>query len=342
MAFVYNILGNLNPLSATIVGIILTILISAMVSMVSASRKYDSIYSDLERGKKNSHFSNGVLGLICQDYQQAVSRGVGNINTQAIIEKHFSKQLSSLMTKERFVKKATSLMIIFGLLGTFYGLTLSIGKLVALLTGSSSSQVFTGMDSVIDGLINSVQGMSIAFSTSLFGIASSIVLTFMSTVFEIGEKRNSLMTAVEEYLDNTLASGESAVSTAHMPAQRSVGIGSAHGTAEVERLISSLGSQLTDVASSIEFSTKNLASSINKFDNSLNVFAENTRDFSEFNHHLKTNIQRMNVSFSDFADNISGNSKDITDGYKNLEQLSYSIERLSERIRGYDGSSDIQ
>lgn len=342
MAFVYNILGNLNPLSVIIVGIILTILICAVASMVSASRKYDSLYSDLERGKKNSSFSHGVLGLICQDYEQALSKGVVNINTQAIIEKHFSKQLSSLLTKERFVKKATSLMIIFGLLGTFYGLTLSIGKLVSLLTGSSSSQVFTGMDSVIDGLINSVQGMSIAFSTSLFGIASSIVLTFMSTIFEIGEKRNSLMTAVEEYLDNTLSSGDAEASTSYRPIQSTMGLESASGSAEVERLISSLGSQLTNVASSIEFSSKSLASSIDKFDNSLNLFAENTRDFSEFNHHLKTNIQRMNVSFSDLADNISGNSKDITNGYKNLEQLSYSIERLSERIRGYDDGSDIQ
>ncbi len=51
--------------------------------------------------------------------------------------------------------------------------------------------------------------------------------------------------------------------------------------------------------------------SINSFDSSLNKFSENIRDFSEFNYHLKTNIQRMNVSFDDLTSGIKENNDEL-------------------------------
>ena len=63
------------------------------------------------------------------DAEEAARRS-GERNTQAIIEENFQAELGSLLLAERFVRAATGLVIILGLLGTFYGLTLSIGKLV--------------------------------------------------------------------------------------------------------------------------------------------------------------------------------------------------------------------
>ena len=51
----------------------------------------------------------------------------------------FQAELRPLLLAERFVRAATGLVIILGLLGTFYGLTLSIGKLVHLVAVTAAA-----------------------------------------------------------------------------------------------------------------------------------------------------------------------------------------------------------
>jgi hypothetical protein len=50
---------------------------------------------------------------------------------------------------------------------------------------------------------------------------------------------------------------------------------------------------------------------ISMFAASLETFSDNTRDLTEFNHHLKTNIERMNVSFADFTDTLKDTTENV-------------------------------
>ncbi|HEY6877359.1 MAG TPA: hypothetical protein VI299_05035, partial [Polyangiales bacterium] len=43
---------------------------------------------------------------------------------------------------------------------------------------------------------------------------------------------------------------------------------------------------------------------IGRFEGALGTFANNTRDFHEFNLHLKDNIQRMSLSFADLSESL--------------------------------------
>ena len=43
-----------------------------------------------------------------------------------------------------------------------------------------------------------------------------------------------------------------------------------------------------------------------RFDSALQAFSTSARDFSEFNAHLKDNVQRMSLSFGDLSDTIKG------------------------------------
>ena len=76
----------------------------------------------------------------------------------------------------------TGLLVFLGLLGTFWGLieTVTSVKTViqGLKVGGDASQVF---DALKEGLAAPLNGMGISFSSSLFGLAGSLVLGFHST-----------------------------------------------------------------------------------------------------------------------------------------------------------------
>jgi hypothetical protein len=124
-------------------------------------------------------------------------------NTQAIVEEAFHEDLRGLLLAERFVRAATGLVLVLGLLGTFYGLTISIGKLVHLVAADAS----TGGDvaqALTHGLTQALSGMAAAFSNSLVGVASAVVLTLLGVVNNVTDRRTGLMIRIETYLDRVL------------------------------------------------------------------------------------------------------------------------------------------
>src|SRR6476661_4480297 len=70
----------------------------------------------------------------------------------------------------------TGLLIFLGLLGTFWGLIETVGSVGAVINnlkvGGDANQVF---DSLREGLAAPLSGMGISFSSSLFGLAGSLV-----------------------------------------------------------------------------------------------------------------------------------------------------------------------
>src|SRR6266568_6517994 len=74
----------------------------------------------------------------------------------------------------------TGLLIFLGLLGTFWGLietVSSVGKVIeGLKVGGDAASIF---DSLKEGLAAPLGGMGISFSSSLFGLAGSLVLGFL-------------------------------------------------------------------------------------------------------------------------------------------------------------------
>lgn len=312
--------GQLNPVAIVIIAAILGILAFAFVATVSVKRKYRNLAKDLGVNKAfdNPKFDHGVLNHIMEDYREAASKNPNAINTQAIIERNFNEELKNLQLGERFVKKSVSLMIILGLLGTFYGLTLSIGKLVELLTINGGGEALESVDAIVGGLINSVEGMSVAFVTSLFGIVSSVIITVINVFYSVEDAREELMVEIEEYLDNRLGK-----ILLKRPEMEMVQAGERMQSAidgfgeKVEKsfreLASEVGFRILTATDGIGKSSDALYGAVDKFEKSLNSFSENTRDFSEFNYHLRNNIERMSLSFTDFSDDMRKSTNDLKD-----------------------------
>src|SRR3954462_807829 len=121
----------------------------------------------------------------------------------------------------------TGLLIFLGLLGTFWGLidtVSSVGKVIEnLKVGGDAGAVF---DSLKEGLAAQLSGMGISFSSSLFGLAGSLVLGFLD--LQTSQGQNRFYTDLEDWLSTTVRdmglSGEGAVSVAGLPTDFKVSI----------------------------------------------------------------------------------------------------------------------
>ncbi|TCT05638.1 flagellar motor protein MotA [Aquabacter spiritensis] len=97
----------------------------------------------------------------------------------------------------------TGLLVFLGLLGTFWGLletVSSIGNVIgALEIRPDSGSVF---EEIKRGLAAPLGGMGISFSSSLFGLAGSLVLGFLD--LQAGQAQNRFYTDLEDWLSTTV------------------------------------------------------------------------------------------------------------------------------------------
>jgi hypothetical protein len=97
----------------------------------------------------------------------------------------------------------TGLLIFLGLLGTFWGLIEtvgSVGKVIEnLKVGGEAGAMF---DALKEGLAAPLGGMGISFSSSLFGLAGSLVLGFLD--LQTSQAQNRFYTDLEDWLATTV------------------------------------------------------------------------------------------------------------------------------------------
>src|SRR5215203_3844759 len=97
----------------------------------------------------------------------------------------------------------TGLLIFLGLLGTFWGLIEtvgSVGKVIeGLKVGGDAGSVF---ETLKEGLAAPLGGMGISFSSSLFGLAGSLVLGFLD--LQASQAQNRFYTDLEDWLSTTV------------------------------------------------------------------------------------------------------------------------------------------
>jgi MotA/TolQ/ExbB proton channel family len=290
-----NSLALIDASGIVIISIILGLLITGVVLTVWIRGRYRGIESELKRlGDTPGGFDSALLSRIVREALTAQRAG-SEVNTQAIVEQTFQSELRGLLVGERFVKSMTGLVIILGLVGTFYGLSTSIGRLTSLLAGKVSVTADVTA-SLTQGLTETLSGMSVAFTASLFGIVSAIVLTLLGVFLNIADRRLELMVQIESYVDNTLLS---AFRGENQPraAGRSSGMASAGPSAGGS-------SRLEGAMHGFSDSVARLEGAVVSFEQSLAGFSSSTREFREFNHHLKDNIQRMSLSFGDLTDSL--------------------------------------
>lgn len=99
----------------------------------------------------------------------------------------------------------TGLLVFLGLLGTFWGLIEtvgSVGNIVKSLDIGSGGNPAGVFDALKTGLAAPLAGMGVSFSSSLFGLAGSLVLGFLD--LQAGQASNRFYTELEDWLAATV------------------------------------------------------------------------------------------------------------------------------------------
>jgi MotA/TolQ/ExbB proton channel family len=113
------------------------------------------------------------------------------------------------------------LLIFLGLLGTFWGLLETVGSIgdVIKSMGSGNGEASVMFETLKSGLAAPIAGMSISFTSSLFGLAGSLVLGFLD--LQAGQAQNRFYTELEDNLSATAtdSAAEAAPRAAAVPTE---------------------------------------------------------------------------------------------------------------------------
>ena len=173
-----SIYYNANPYINGI--ILLTLVVGFLlytVKIISLSSEYRFMNS-VAFGKLKLNDSS----LNSYPITKSIAKNLGIISSSKTITKTLEEildELLSIIERGKDISKyLINLAVFLGLIGTFYGLLLTIGSVTNVIDGLSIEQQDFGVffNTLRDGLKSPLSGMTIAFSSSLFGLVTSLIL----------------------------------------------------------------------------------------------------------------------------------------------------------------------
>ncbi len=118
--------------------------------------------------------------------------------------RHLLDSIATRLDEARDISRyMTGLLVFLGLLGTFWGLIETVGSVSHIIdglkVGGDSGSLF---DTLKEGLAAPLGGMGISFSSSLFGLAGSLILGFLD--LQSSQAQNRFYTDLEDWLASTV------------------------------------------------------------------------------------------------------------------------------------------
>lgn len=194
-AFLSNIFINLIILAALAIGILFN-----LYQLISLNTDYISL-GNFDINKSPKSFINKSIHLknLTSDLKQIDGRFVFKSSAMNRLIENIDMSLSSVRETSRYL---VGLLVFLGLLGTFWGLLKTIGSVGNVISGLGidDTNVAGFFNSLKDGLNAPLQGMSIAFSSSLLGLAGSLILGFVD--INLGQAQNKFSLFFEKIINN--------------------------------------------------------------------------------------------------------------------------------------------
>ena len=188
-----------NPgLNGLIVGVLIVGIILALRQVVRLFREVRWVNSlNLADGEYRGR-APVLLAPIAQTIGSRAANG--QIRIDAATMRTLLDTIGARLDESReIVRYLAGLLILLGLLGTFWGLIETVGavggNIAALRTDGEAAVLF---DELKNSLAAPLVGIGIAFSSSLFGLGSSVVVGFLD--LQAGQAQNRFYTELEDYL----------------------------------------------------------------------------------------------------------------------------------------------
>jgi hypothetical protein len=214
---------------------------------------------------------------------------VGRMAISSQIMRSILDSIAARLDEARDISRyMTGLLVFLGLLGTFWGLietVSSVGGVIGKLNvGGDAGSVF---DSLKEGLAAPLAGMGISFSSSLFGLAGSLVLGFLD--LQMSQAQNRFYTQLEDWLSTTVrdlgAEGDA----------RAAAPGATPATAEIKVAIDRLKDAIAETGSgkAATAAMANLAEAIQGLVKHMRTEQQLIRDWVDSQAEQQREIQRL-------------------------------------------------
>ena len=286
-------LSAMPPVGLVVIVAILSLFVLAVLVLFITYGRYSRLASLVG----NLNRDNDFLRYVVNDYANAYRQHGKDVNTPAIVANGVNSRLGGSLLCERFLNNAVSLFVTLGLFGTFLGLSLSVSSLTELL-GSNTGEWLSVLDSVGGGLMSALSGMGVAFYTSLVGVACSIVLTILRSIFSVQHTREKMETRLELWLDHDVAPTlptEAPKDNADLVHQMVLAL---------DRTAQSMDQTLTDATDELKAAISASRTPIAAMNKTVENFNSGVRDFSEFNYNLRGTVERMDVTVRDLVSGL--------------------------------------
>jgi hypothetical protein len=127
--------------------------------------------------------------------ESATLRTISTVTLRAILD-----SIGTRLDESREIARyLIGLLVFLGLLGTFWGLLETVGAIgnviKSMQTGADAAVMF---DDLKNGLSAPIAGMAISFTSSLFGLAGSLILGFLD--LQAGQAQNRFYNQLEDAL----------------------------------------------------------------------------------------------------------------------------------------------
>jgi hypothetical protein len=118
--------------------------------------------------------------------------------------RHLLDSIATRLDEARDISRyMTGLLVFLGLLGTFWGLIETVGSVGKVIDGLKvGGDAGALLDTLKGGLAAPLGGMGISFSSSLFGLAGSLILGFLD--LQSSQAQNRFYTDLEDWLATTV------------------------------------------------------------------------------------------------------------------------------------------
>ncbi|WP_394174587.1 hypothetical protein [Guptibacillus hwajinpoensis] len=210
---------NVTTIVLFIIGFLAILGVTATIQISLQMKQWLRDIENAEQQSESNSYTAPWIQNVMKEYKTYHLAGVSQVNTQALIEKHFFKESVPLFGfvrvpaggVMRFMQQLPPTSIIIGILGTFIGLTMAISSMQETLMFLSQrpDDANLNLASVIEAISSPFQGMSVAFITSIAGIGNALFLTLIQNGVLTGGRTTAyylekIISDCESLLDHNL------------------------------------------------------------------------------------------------------------------------------------------
>ncbi len=313
-AFIANIFINSVIIFALIIGLIFNIYQLTIINI-----EYGNLSSfNIHKSPQSFYSSKYYLKNISLELKELDGFYVFKSSAVNSLIENVDMSLSSARDISRYL---VGLLVFLGLLGTFWGLLKTIGSVGNVISGLGidDTNVAGFFNSLKDGLNAPLEGMSIAFSSSLLGLAGSLILGFVD--LNLGQAQ----TKFSQYFEKIIINNSSPDI-----------IKSNYKDNITKQAVQKIYDNLANLAHIIKDTSQNqkqiylhLQSLNEQLKQIINYSAENDKKLSNF---LSTQINTQ-TSMLQISNQLSKEGIIDTKAKKYLENIDKGIKKLSEELK---------